>query len=112
VTIEGCILLRNDAQIRDNAKLSGGVQVAHHAVVAGNSELVGDVLVLDRALVTDNVKIIGTEKQIVVRNVDVLRGRQIITTNEQVRACDHDRPRKRSRSKTELDIRDDRVLGT
>lgn len=110
--IEGCVLLRNQAQIRDNAQLIGGIQVAHHAIVSGNAKLMGDVLVLDHALITDDVQVDGREKQIVVKNVDALRGTLLITTNEQVRALEFDKPRKRTRSKTDLEIRDNRILGT
>lgn len=112
VEITCCVLVSGNAEIRGNVKLLGGVQVTHHAVIDGNVELSGDVLVLDRSFISGNIKIIADDKQILIKGDDNIQGNRVIKSTEQLRASTSaDRTRRRGRGKSDIDVREERVLG-
>jgi len=112
VEITCCALVADHAEIRGNVKLFGGVQVLHHAIVSGDVELSGDVLILDQSFISGNIKIIADDKQILVKGDDNIQGNRVIKSLDQLKASIiTERSRRRGRSRNELDIRGDRVLG-
>ena len=95
VVIEGQVLMRDWAQARGCAKLSGNVAVMHHAHVCDNARIAGNVHLRDHAYVHEDVTVIGDEEMLEIIRRDVLGGDRIYRGQKEILSAVGREPKRR-----------------
>ena len=78
VVIEGCVLMRDNAQARGNARLTGAVQMHHRSIAADRALMEGDVILLDSVYLGGDVAVLGRTEQIVIQGEELITGQRLI----------------------------------
>lgn len=75
--ITGMVLLRDNAQIRDDVVLGGSVQVIHRARVCGQAKLNGQVTVMESSYITGATVLHSEGREMIIRGETFINGQVI-----------------------------------